>query len=165
MKGDRHLFRWCLSPFPFPMFRSPHLADDLPVLGLGIGPHLIRPVDENEVSRHGIPPCSPSCCSCGWRRMGPWRSAARLACPWRSAARQRPIGDRTRSFGSYIRPAFIFSLSSSIQRCWKSSYVMNSRSLNASGNGWPVANWPSTSRILSIPNRSMKYLVAELPSR
>src|SRR6266511_1340349 len=33
----------------------------------------------------------------GWRRMGPGRSAARLACPWRSASTSGWLGDRTRS--------------------------------------------------------------------
>src|SRR6267143_2537292 len=33
----------------------------------------------------------------GWRRAGPGRSAARLACPWRSVSTSGWLGDRTRS--------------------------------------------------------------------
>src|SRR6266581_4184030 len=38
----------------------------------------------------------------GWRRMGPGRSAARLACPWRSASTSGWLGDRTRSSCLYL---------------------------------------------------------------
>src|SRR5437870_13601955 len=38
----------------------------------------------------------------GWRRAGPGRSAARLACPWRSASTSGWLGDRTRSSCLYL---------------------------------------------------------------
>ncbi len=39
------------------------------------------------------------CSWSGWRRAGPWRSRARLACPWRSASTSGWLGDRTRMRG------------------------------------------------------------------